>query len=217
MARTPTELRRLLDASSDVERQRAWARFLERHSKLILKVAHESAQGYDGAMDRYTFVLERLRHDDFHRLRQYTANGRAKFTTWLVVVVRRLCLDHVRHVYGRPRSAAASEEQDARKKLVDFVMEEIDPERTVNHRENGKTDGAVRRTELFGRLREALAVLPPDQRLALKLRFEDETPVSDIAKVLDVPTVFHVYRRVNKTLARLRRDLEQRGVDSAVP
>lgn len=217
MAPPPKELGRLLDAPSDLERQRAWARFLERHSKLILKVAHETTQGYDGAMDRYTYVLERLRQDDFHRLRQFTADGRARFTTWLVVVVRRLCLDHVRHVYGRPRSANASDEQEARKKLVDFVMEEIDPERTVNHRENGKTDSAVRRKELFACLHEALRALPADQRLTLKLRFEDEAPVSDIAKVLDVPTVFHVYRRVNKTLERLRQDLEQRGVDSAAP
>ncbi len=41
--------------------------------------------------------------------------------------------------------------------------------------------------------------------------------MSDIAKVLDVPTVFHVYRRINKTLARLREELDRRGVDGPDP
>jgi DNA-directed RNA polymerase specialized sigma24 family protein len=51
-------------------------------------------------MDGYAYVLEALRSDDYRRLRAYAADGRSKFSTWLVVVARRLCLDlHLR----RPR------------------------------------------------------------------------------------------------------------------
>jgi hypothetical protein len=35
--------------------------------------------------------------------------------------------------------------------------------------------------------------------------------------LLDFASPFHVYRRVNALLARLRRSLEARGVESSVP
>ncbi len=151
--RPPRELSRLLDASAGDPRERAWRAFLARHSRLLLKIAHETANEYDGAMDHFAFVLERLRDDDFHRLRQYEPDGRTKFTTWLVVVARRLCLDHRRHVYGRTRRAddAAIAQHDVRRRLADFVMEEVELEQIANHRGNG-TDAAVRRRELHERL-----------------------------------------------------------------
>lgn len=217
--RRPPELEALLSAPADDARERAWARFLTRHSRLLLKVAHETSRQYDGAMDHYAFVLERLRADDFGRLRNYEPDGRTKFTTWLVVVTRRLCLDHHRHIYGRPRrsNGDATEEQDVRRRLVDFIMEEVDPERTVNHRDNGAADGPIRRSELMDVLQGALDTLPDEERLTLRLRFEDHVAVSDIAKVMGVPTVFHVYRHLNKTLTRLREELERRGVDGPTP
>jgi len=47
-------------------------------------------------MDRYAFVLDRLRARNFRRLRRFQPRGSARFTTWLVLVSRRLCLDHRR-------------------------------------------------------------------------------------------------------------------------
>lgn len=215
--RLPREVAELLAATDPELRDRAWERFLRRHSRLILKVAHQNSQQYDGAMDRYAFVLERLEADDYRRLRQYEDVG-TRFTTWLVVVVRRLCLDHHRHVYGRPR--AETDESQAqittRRRLADFVMDEIDPERTVNH--NGRwPDAEIRHKELFGALERALDTLSTDDRLVLRLRFEDAAPVSDIATVIGAPTVFHVYRRVNKILKQLRGELRRLGVDGPRP
>lgn len=218
MTRLPPELDGLLSAVTEADRASAWDRFIGRHSRLLLKVAHETSRQYDGAMDHYAFVLEHLRADDFQRLRGYESDGRTKFTTWLVVVTRRLCLDHHRHVYGRPRRSdkEAVEEHKVRRRLVDFVMEEVDTERTVNHRGNG-ADSGIRRRQLTEALQAALETLPDEERLSLRLRFEDGAAVSDIAKVLGVPTVFHVYRRLNKTLTRLRGELAQRGIDGPMP
>ena len=212
--RRPPELEQLLSASGDETRDEAWARFLSGHNRLLLKVAHETSRRYDGAMDHYTFILERLRADDFHRLRQYQPDGRTKFTTWLVVVARRLCLDHHRQAYGRPRrsDSEAIIEQDVRRRLVDFVMEEVDLERIVNHGGNG-ADHAIRQRELHESLQRALEALSDEERLTLRMRFEDDAAVSDIAKVLDVPTVFHVYRRINRILGNLREELQKHGLD----
>jgi RNA polymerase sigma factor (sigma-70 family) len=57
-------------------------------------------------MDAFASVCEGLRKDDFRRLRQYSPSSeRARFTTWLVVVVRHLTVDWLRHRDGRPRAA----------------------------------------------------------------------------------------------------------------
>jgi RNA polymerase sigma factor (sigma-70 family) len=214
----PRTLRDLLSAETDQARTRAWERFVARHSRLLLKVAYENGRAYDGAMDRYAFTLERLRVDDFSRLRRYQPDGRTRFTTWLVVVARRLCLDHHRRFYGRLRRTddRAVEEQGIRRNLVDFVMEEIDPETVVSANGDG-TDTRIRQEELRGALEASLETLGQEDRLILRLRFEDGTAVADIARVLGVPTVFHVYRRLKKVLSRLRVDLEARGVDGPKP
>ena len=44
-------------------------------------------------MDHYAFMLDRLQEDGFHRLRAFAGDGRGQFTTWLVVVARRLCVE----------------------------------------------------------------------------------------------------------------------------
>ena len=92
----PYELSHLLAHLEPPARDEAWTAFVQANSKLILFVAHSLGSDHDDVMDRYTFILDQLRRDDFHRLRAYGADGRGKFTTWLVVVARRLCLDHRR-------------------------------------------------------------------------------------------------------------------------
>ena len=74
-------------------------------------------------MDGYAHVLERLREHDCRRLRGYAPDGRTKFTTWLVVVARRLCLDFHRHRYGRSDDPApdAAVARAARRRLVNLV------------------------------------------------------------------------------------------------
>src|SRR5688500_7712225 len=97
----PIKLRNLLEAAEGNAREHAWTEFLESYSRLILFVAHRTPGDYDVVMDRYAFVVERLRELNYRRLRTYAADGRGKFTTWLMVVTRRLCVDHNRLKHGR--------------------------------------------------------------------------------------------------------------------
>ena len=124
------ELSRLFEASDARARDSAWADFVAAHSRLLLHVARSLTTDHDAAMDGYAHVLERLREHDCRRLRGYVPDGRTKFTTWLVVVARRLCLDFHRHRYGRsddpaPDAAAA---RAARRRLVNLVAGETEPE-----------------------------------------------------------------------------------------
>jgi RNA polymerase sigma factor (sigma-70 family) len=169
-------------------------------------------------MDAYAHVLEALRSDGCRRLRAYEPRETTRFTTWLVVVTRRLVVDFQRRRYGRPRSEddRRREEHAARRRLENLVASKLDPDR-VTAPPATQPDADVRREQLVDALRAALDSLNPSDRLLLALRFEDERSAHEIAAVLRMPTVFHVYRRIGAVLAALRAGLVRRGVDEVEP
>lgn len=214
-------LRRLLDAHDPSVRSVGWTDFVGAYSKLILHVARSVCGEQDTAMDHYTYILEQLARDDFRRLRRYVADGRSEFSTWLVVVAQRLCRDHDRQRYGRLRVhngdvAAAEEEHASRRRLVDLVGAEVDlslvPDPTSHGAENGTSV-----TEVHQALEEALKSLEPAERLLLKLRFEDDCGMEEIAEMLRLPSRFQAQRQLAGVLHRLRGALERRGIAESTP
>jgi RNA polymerase sigma factor (sigma-70 family) len=204
----PRQLRHLLDAAAGPEQERAWADFLAFYSRLILHVARGATHDHDVAMDRYAYALERLREQDCRRLRSFAADGRGKFTTWLVVVVRRLCLDHDRHKHGRAPAPGPAGTAPPRR-LMELLL---DPE-SMDRLPDGKppTDEVFDQVQLHQRLEAALATLSPGDRLLLSLRYEDERSAREIASLLFLPTPFHVYRRLNRVHDSLRQALTARA------
>jgi len=94
---------------------------------------------------------------------------------------------------------------------VDLVAEDIDSHPILD----GTTaDPQLRleRDERQAALRVAMKGLSAEDRLILKLRFEDDLPASQIARVVQLPSVFHVYRRLKKLQAYIRAQLEDGGV-----
>ena len=207
----PPELFGLLNATDPAAREAAWEAFVGVHSRLLLHVARSIGRDYDAAMDAYAYLLEQLRAGDYHRLHAYAADGRSKFTTWLVVVARRLCLDHHRHRYGRLRSEGPGEQQAhaARRRLQDLIAAELDLTPEPSDDAHQSLEAGERRATLEA----VLNALTPRDRLVLKLRYEDDLSAREIAGLLGLPTPFHVYRRLNALLAELRGTLRERGLD----
>src|SRR5438093_394942 len=89
----------------------AWDRFLDRYRRLIFSAIRHYAQDYDDVMDVFAQVCEALRADDLRRLRCYVdqTDHRARFSTWLVTVVRHLTIDWFRHRDGRRRISTVAE------------------------------------------------------------------------------------------------------------
>jgi len=89
----------------------AWDLFLDRYRRLIFAAIRHYAQDYDDVMDVFARVCEALRADDLGRLRTYAAqpDHRARFSTWLVTVVRHLTVDWFRHRDGRRRLSVVAE------------------------------------------------------------------------------------------------------------
>jgi len=211
----PPEVARLLDPAAGFEREGAWAAFVEHYSKLLLRVAFAFAPGYDGAMDRYAFMLDELRRDDSRRLRQFAADGRGKFSTWLVVVARRLCLDHYRRRYGRPRKGKEEADQSGTVRLVRRRLEDLvgDLNDLSALPDAAATEAADEISLAEGRqaLGGAIGELAPRDRLMLTLRFEQELSAREIAGLMGLATPFHVYRRLNRICEGLRERLSGNG------
>ncbi len=219
-AAVPPELSRLFDAppGPGQESDEVWASFVAAHSRLIIRVARSIDPDHDAVMDAYAYVLERLRADDCRRLRDYAPDGHTKFTTWLVVVARRLCLDLLRRRYGRAPPASVggdpTVQRAMRRRLVDLVTggdpdEIATPDKDPTHSLNAEE---VRRT-----LASAMSHLHADDRLLLKLRFDDDLSAPEIARLLGLPTPFHVYRRLTFLFGELRQGLRERGIRGAEP
>lgn len=214
----PPELSRLLDASI-ADRDAAWRAFVSRFSRLLLHMARSVMGSHDATMDAYAHLLERLSRDDHRALRIYAADGRSQFTTWLAVVARRICVDFHRQRYGRPRGEAPTErtqvERAARLRLATLTATDVELVHLTD--QAGDADVQLRVAELHRALDAAMAGLDPEDRLLLKLRFEDDVPVQEIASVLSLPTPFHVYRRLKNICRALRERLQARGIENSAP
>lgn len=86
----------------------AWDRFIHRYRRLIVATIRHYVQDQDEVMDVFAVVCEALRGDNLRRLRSYvdSPSHRARFSTWLVTVVRHLTVDWFRHRDGRRRLPA---------------------------------------------------------------------------------------------------------------
>lgn len=215
----PQVLLRLLQTADGSLNDSAWRSFVAEYSRLLLYVTRRTTADYDASMDAYAFVLEKLRENDLRRLRGYASDGRGKFTTWLVVVCRRLCLDYHRQRYGRAAhsdTAVGNDERVARRRLVDLAMAAVDDPR-ITPASGDDTEGEIQRDELERALAVAMTDLPSPDRLLLTLRFRDGLSGAEIASLLHFASPFHVYRRLNQLLATLRHRMVRLGVHSSVP
>jgi RNA polymerase sigma factor (sigma-70 family) len=214
----PQELAALLIADKQ-SADDAWRRFLSQYSPLILHAARTTSSGYDDAMDSYAYVVERFRENDFKRLRSYTADPRSKFTTWLVLVARRLCIDRKRQQYGRTAPKGdntAPDDRAARRRLVDLAAAQVDLS-SIEDSASMNAENDLRVRELKQMLDSAIAELPVRDQLLLTLRFVDGLSAKEIAPIQSWPSAVHVYRRIDLLMGKLRKSLERRGVDDPVP
>ena len=102
------------DWVAELQRDRfdaAWDLFLDRYRRLIFAAIRHYAQDYDDVMDVFARACEALRADDLRRLRSWVEQPEhpARFSTWLVTVVRHLTVDWFRHRDGRRRLSVVAE------------------------------------------------------------------------------------------------------------
>ncbi|HKY99191.1 MAG TPA: sigma-70 family RNA polymerase sigma factor [Gemmatimonadaceae bacterium] len=215
MSQLPPTLEALLERNPPTDE--AWAAFAREYTALLMHVARSTSRGRDEAMDAYAYLLERLSRDGCQKLRSYMADPRSKFTTWLVVVSRRICIDHHRARYGRMRNEESRSERERlglRRRLED-LDDSAEFEDTIADESIDSAAVEIERRELTNELACLRKELEPSDRLLIALRFDDGLPASEIATILRMPSQFHVYRRLNAVLEDMRRRLKARGYENA--
>lgn len=212
-ATLPVPLQLVLSAQDDASLDAAWAAFLKEYSGLILHVARLTSRDHDSVMDRYLFVIDALRKERCHRLRAFSAGGRGAFTTWLVAVSRRLCIDEHRLKYGRAIDGESSDAQLDRRRIANLDGNEL----LLESLESAlvSADAKLVASEIEEALTNALANLHASDRLLIKLRYEDSLPAQEIARITGESSQFRVYRRIDRILAALRRELRLAGISES--
>ena len=214
----PREVAALLASTDRRSREEAWEAFLGRYSLLLLHTAYALGAGYDRAMDRYLYILDQLHRDDCRRLRRYAGTGRGKFSSWLVVVARRLCLDEHRQAYGRSSRSRAerirrNDRRVVRRRLTDLVGAPVDVTAIVDPAGSCDPGRALGRAEVRHSLRAAIQGLAPGDVLLLELRFSRDLRAREIAELMGLPSPFQVYRRLDRVLEGLRLELRRVGIE----
>ena len=202
----PNELSHLLDAPDDDSQRAAWEEFVEKHSLLLLNAARSRGGGYDVVMDRYAFVLDRLRDEDFMWLRSYALKPCAKFRTWLAVVACRLCTDHHWSQYRQGQGDEGEEIQQ------DDVARQWLAEAILGTREPGvlaRTGRQLTPPERLARLNRAMQGLSNRDRFLLAMRFETDASESEIAAVMALRSSYRVRKRLKQVQSVLRHDLQR--------
>ena len=96
-------IEQIMEGLATRDPQEAWSTFLEDYAPAIFQVVRHFEAESDNAADCFQFICERLCEHRFRRLRRFKIGGAAKFSTWLRVVARNLCLDWRRKQFGRRR------------------------------------------------------------------------------------------------------------------
>lgn len=103
----------------------AWDAFLARYRRLIFAAIRHYARDYDDVMDVFARICEALREDDLRRLRGYVdePQHRARFSTWLVTVIRHITVDWFRERDGRRRLSALADKLPAlRRRIFELIF-----------------------------------------------------------------------------------------------
>jgi len=84
----------------------AWDLFITRYRRLIFATIRRLTRAHDDVLDVFTRVCESLSGNDLARLRRFVDDRehRARFSTWLVAVVRNQTIDWLRERDGRRRT-----------------------------------------------------------------------------------------------------------------
>jgi len=109
---------------SQGETQAAWDLFIDRYRRLIFATIRRTIQDHEDALDVFTHVCDRLSADNLARLEKYTDHEakRARFSTWLVVVVRNQTIDWVRAREGRRRVSVPEALSPIQRKIFHYMF-----------------------------------------------------------------------------------------------
>jgi RNA polymerase sigma factor (sigma-70 family) len=167
----------------------AWDLFIEQYRRLILATIRQLARDHDDVLDVFACACEALHANDLARLRHYTESQgrRARFSTWLVTVVRNQTIDWLRHRDGRRRPNVPSTLSPVQRQIVEHLdhgRSHVEAYELIRTRDGSSMSfGAFLRE-----VRETYRALGASRRVAARVRAV-AVSLSDVADPCDSPSV----------------------------
>jgi RNA polymerase sigma-70 factor (ECF subfamily) len=165
---------------------RAFQRLMERHAPKMFNFLIRSTGRRDVAEDLVQEVFLRIvrRADSFR--------GQSKFTTWMFAIARNLIIDTARKERHRRTVPLDAPIRSAEPGGTTRLEQTPDPSPTPDRR--------AADSRFTGRLEDALAALPDDQREVFLMREVEGMKFREIAQVVGIP--------INTVKSRMRYALE---------
>lgn len=172
--------------------ERAWHLLVERYRRLIFATIRRFARDHDDVMDVFATVCAALREDDMRRLRGWASDSghTARFSTWLVTVVRHLTIDWFRTRDGRPRlSAVGASLPSVQRQIFEYVF--------LQHRSHAEAYELLRSRAVphltfrgfLTELRATYRAVAADRRGGILGELSPPVPEEAAPDVLDLPAL----------------------------
>ena len=180
----------------------SWQRFILKYANFIYRAIGRYCDDYDEKMAVFLHVLEKLREDRFSRLGRF--EGKAKLSTWLTVVSRRLALDFLRAKYGRDFQLKKIRvvSYDATPAFLKQLADNVNPEKKMADAQQRQA-----REKLEQALQQALQSLSAQESLAIQLVYFKGMKIKAAGKLLQVRAI---YKFVARALEKLRNEMESK-------
>jgi len=78
----------------------------------------------------------------------------------------------------------------------------------------GDPESEAAKREFLDALHEAMVELEPDERLLLRLRYEQDLSLEEISNLMQLGTPLKAQRSIQKALSKVRQDLLVKGISS---
>lgn len=169
--------------------KKAWDAFVENHSPMIYASIKRTFSGSTSNIPGKTYediaqeVFVRLVRDDYRLLRQFDPK-RSSLSTWLALVARSVCIDHLR-----------------KRQIDTFSLGDSDIKASAGSISTAANESA--NTDAL-----PMHLLTARQRLVLSMLFEEDMAVSQAAKILGVDNQT-IRSTKHKALERLRAHFHQ--------
>jgi RNA polymerase sigma factor (sigma-70 family) len=179
-----------------------WQKFILKYANVIYRAIGKYCDGYDEKMAVFLHILEKLREDRFSRLSRF--EGKAKLSTWLTVVSRRLAIDFLRAKYGRDFRLKKIRvvSYDAVPSFLKHLADTLTPEHEMAGAEQRQAREKVEQA-----LQQALQSLSVQESLVIQLVYFKGLKIKEAGKFLQVRAI---YKFVARALEKLRNEMESK-------
>jgi RNA polymerase sigma-70 factor, ECF subfamily len=169
--------------------ERAYREIVERYQRQVFSVAMRMVRSAEDAEDLTQDTFVRM----FKAIDRYDPTR--PFVAWLMTIVSRLCIDHIRRRKVRPVPLVREDAGTHEEQTIDVEDPGLKPDEITSHHEEEQ------------RTQQLIDSLPPHYRIVVILRHQQDLSYEEIARNLELP-IGTVKARIHRARELLKQRIE---------